>query len=958
MKFNLPKIEKKILDFWKKKKIFQKSLEKTKNNTRFVFYEGPPTANGKPGIHHLLARAFKDIICRYKTMKGFYVERKAGWDTHGLPVEIEVEKKIDTKSKKDIEKYGIDKFNKKCEKSVWLYKKEWEEFTRRIGFWLDLNNPYITYEDNYIETVWWVLKQIWERGLLYKDYKVVPYCPRCGTSLSSHEVSQGYEKIKENSIYVKFKLKDKDKTFFLGWTTTPWTLPGNVALSVNPKFNYVKVKTGEEYLILAEKRLKILKEEEYKVIEKFKGDKLQGIEYEPLFPEANIQNSKNIYKVITADFVSLEEGTGIVHTAPAFGEEDMRAQKRKNEQLKKKNKEEFPVLIPVDEEGKFKEQIKEWKGEFVKKADPKIIKYLKKKSLIYKTEMIEHDYPFCWRCKTPLLYYARDTWFIKMREIKKELLKNNQKINWVPEHIKKGRFGEWLKEIKDWNLSRERYWGTPLPIWECEECGKQVCIGSKKELAEKAENISSISEIDDLHIPFMDKVNLKCECGGRMKRTSEVIDCWFDSGAMPFAQKHYPFENKEEINKNKAFPADYITEAIDQTRGWFYTLLAISTLLKKGHPYRNVICLGLVLDKEGQKMSKSRGNIVKPKEVMEKFGADCVRLYFYTINPPAEPKRFDFDDIRDLYRKFFNTLWQSFNFFSIYTNQGFKPEKKIKPNNILDKWILSRIERLNLQIVNNLDEYDVVRAARLIRDFVDNLSNWYIRASRKRFQKPDNPEMKDEAVQTLYYTLNKFIKISAPFIPFFTEELYKKVKGDKRSIHLEDYPEPNQELIDDKIEGEMQKTRQIVTEALSLRAKKGIKVRQPLSQLTITEKIPTEFLELIRNQVNVKEIKRGKKIELETTLTEELRTEGIIREIIRHIQQMRKKAGFEPDDDILVRFSGEGFLNRVLTENKKEILDEIRAEEFREGDKPKTVFDIEKEIKVDNKKIWLAIKKI
>ncbi len=956
MKLDLPKIEEKILSFWKKKNIFRKSLEKTKQNPRFVFYEGPPTANGKPGIHHLLARAFKDIICRYKTMQGFFVERKAGWDTHGLPVEIEVEKEINLKSKKSIEEHGIDKFNQKCKKSAWLYKKDWEKFTERIGFWLDMENPYITYQNNYIETVWWILKQIWEEGFLYEDYKVVPFCPRCGTSLSSHEVSQGYEKIKENSIYVKFKKKGEENTFFLCWTTTPWTLPGNVVLSVNPKFKYLKVKVNNEYLILAEKRLEVL-DQDYEVIEEFKGEYLEDSEYEPLFPEANTEKAENIYKVILADFVSLEEGTGIVHTAPAFGDDDMVALKNKNRKLKKEDKEEFPVLIPVDEEGKFKKEIKEWQGKFVKKADPEIIKHLKERELIYKEEIIEHDYPFCWRCKTPLLYYIRDTWFIKTTEVKKRLIKNNQKINWVPEHVKTGRFGEWLNEVKDWNLSRERYWGTPLPIWKCKECEKEICIGSREELVKEAENLSSVSEIEDLHRPFIDEIVLKCECGSEMKRTSEVIDCWFDSGAMPFAQQHYPFENKEKIDKKEVFPADYITEAIDQTRGWFYTLLAISTLLGKGNPYKNVICLGLVLDSEGQKMSKSKGNIVKPKEVMEKFGADCARLYFYTINAPAEPKRFDFDDVQDLYRKFFDTLWQSFNFFSIYTEEDFKPKKNLKPNHILDKWILSKVERLNSEIVNNLNKYDVVKAARLLRDFVDDLSNWYIRTSRRRFQKPEKKEEKKEASQTLYYVLRKFVKLSAPFTPFISEEIYKKLKEKKESVHLENYPKAENSLIDDKIEGDMQKARQIVKEALALRAEKGIKVRQPLSFLAIDKKIPDDFMNLTAEQINVKEIRRGDKIELETRLTEGLRIEGILREIIRQIQQMRKKAGFKPKDGILIRFSGENTLDRILIDNKEEILNETKAEELKKGNKPKTVFDIEKEIKVDNKKLWLAIKK-
>jgi len=848
MSLDLPKIEKEILRFWKKDKTFQKSL---KGKKRFIFFEGPPFANGLPGIHHLLARAFKDVILRYKTMQGFLVERKAGWDTHGLPTEMAAEKSLNIKSKKEIEDIGIDKFIDECKKNVFTYKKEWEEFTERIGFWLDTDNPYITCDNDYIESLWWILKQIWDKGLLYQDYKVVPYCPRCGTSLSSHEVAQGYKTVKENSVYVKLKVKDQKNTYLLVWTTTPWTLPGNVAVAVNPNIDYVKLENG---LILAKDKLDL------KVVDTFKGKDLIGLEYESLYGDKT-------YKVVGADFVSLEEGTGIVHIAPAFGIDDMEAGKKNN----------LPVLMTLDEEGKFKQGA--WKGVFAKEADPLIIEDLKKRNLLYKEEMYEHEYPFCWRCKTPLLYYAKNSWFIKMTAVKKELIKNSQDINWEPKYIKKGRFGEWLKDVKDWNLSRERYWGTPLPIWQCEKCNKQICIGSKEKL-----------KIKDLHRPFVDKVILDCDCGGKMKRVSEVIDCWFDSGSMPFAQWHYPFENKQRIDKGISFPADYISEAIDQTRGWFYTLLAISTLLGKESPYKNVVCLGLVLDSKGQKMSKSRGNIVKPQEVMDKFGADCARFYFYTMNPAGEEKRFDFKDCQNLYRKVFDTLWQSYIFFDTYTD---KTKSSNKSKNILDKWIISKTERLNAEVVSYLDKYDIVKASRLFIDFIDDLSNWYIRRSRDRFKDSDK-----QAAQTLIYVLIKVTELIAPFTPFFSEHLYRKI-GFKKSVHLTDYPKP-EKLIDKDLEDKMNKVRIIVMEALAQRAKAGIKVRQPLAGLKIKDKLDKDLLELIKQEVNVKKVSNGKKLELDIKITKDLEKEGEYRELVRNINKIRKEMGLTPKDKISI----------------------------------------------------------
>jgi len=945
MELNLPKIEEEILKFWKENKIFEKSLEKTKNGPRFVFYEGPPYANGLPGIHHLLSRAVKDVILRYKTMQGFFVERKAGWDTHGLPTEVEAEKKLNIKAKRDIEMIGIEKFITACRNSVFTYKKEWEEFTERIGFWLDLEAAYITCSNDYIESLWWILKQIWDKGLLYKDYKVVPYCSRCGTSLSSHEVAQGYQTIKENSIYIKFRVKGEKNTYLLVWTTTPWTLPGNVAIAINPEFSYVKVKTDDIYLILAKERL-IALDKEYKIEEEFKGDKLLKLEYEPLFNF--IKPDKKAYFIISGNFVSVAEGTGLVHIAPAFGEEDM--------EIGKEN--DLPILMTVDEEGKFKKEVKNWPGVYVKDADAPIIEDLKKRSLLYKDEMYEHDYPFCWRCDSPLLYYAKTSWFIKMTAVKEKLIENNEKINWVPEYLKEGRFGEWLREVKDWNLSRERYWGTPLPIWECEECGKKACIGSIQELKEK-----SGQNLDDLHRPYIDSITFQCECGEKMHRVKEVADCWFDSGSMPLAQWHYPFQNKERIDNNISFPADFIAEGIDQTRGWFYTLLAVSTILGLGTSYKNVVSNGIVLDAKGQKMSKSKGNVVWPKDVVNQYGADVARFYFYTINQIAEPKRFDFKDMQSLYRRFFDTLYNTKNFFITYVDEKFKPKKDFKSKNILDRWILSKTHDLNLQLIKKLDDYDIIGAARLFDDFIDALSNWYIRRSRKRFH-PEKAIEKEEACQILYYVILELSKLLAPFCPFISEKIYQELDTkEAESVHLLDYPKPDRNLIDQNLEDKMKKTREIVALALAERVKAGIKVRQPLRKLEIKEeKLDTEFVDLIKDEINIKEIlfdnNLKDKIKLDTEITDELKEEGAVREIIRCVQDMRKNIGLKPKDKILVQYSGSQEINKILIKNKEFILTEARVKDLSLEEKPEKPFDLEKELKVDQQKLLIRIKKI
>jgi len=988
---NLPKIEQKILRFWQREKIFQKSLENRKKCSKFVFYEGPPYANGKPGIHHLLARAFKDIILRYKTMRGFYVERKAGWDTHGLPTEMEAEKKLGINTKKDIEKIGIDKFIKTCRESVFTYKKEWENFTKRIGYWIDLENSYITCSNEYIESVWWILKQIWERGLLYQDYKVVPYCPRCGTSLSSHEVAQGYKKVAEPAIFLKFKVKDvkgleadieqkdlKIPTYFLVWTTTPWTLPGNVALAVNPNFSYViiklRVENNDEKLILAKERLGVI-DQKYQTIKEINGRDLLGLEYEPIYRASGVSD-KSVYKVIDGDFVSSDEGTGIVHIAPAFGEEDMKVIKAQDSS--------FPILLTVDGSGKMRAPGYKWNNMFVKDADNEIVADLKYRNLLYKKEIYHHDYPFCWRCDTPLIYYAKTSWFIKITSVKKQLISNNKKINWIPDYLKYGRFGEWLRDVKDWNLSRERFWGTPLPVWQCQKCNNIIVIGSINELEEL-----SNKKVKDLHRPYIDRITFRCnKCGGVMKRVDEVIDCWFDSGSMPFAQAHFPFafarvqrpkskaQNLEKLIKKLNFPADFICEGIDQTRGWFYTLLAVSTLLDLGPCYKNVISHGIVLDANGQKMSKSRGNIIIPEEIIEKYGADTARFYFYTINSVGEPKRFDFKDIEDLYRRFFATLWNTYIFFSTYAEKDISPKPRIQNLCLLDKWIISRLHNLNYKVIRNLEKYDVVSSARLIKEFIEELSNWYVRRSRRKFQKPNSKKEKNQASQTLYYVLLNLTKLLAPFCPFISEQLYRDLTkitsrssfatiaefrlAIPESVHLCDYPKPDKRLINPRLEKQMREVREITKQALAQRAKIGIKVRQPLNELRIKNhelRREKELLELIKEEVNVKKVSFGNKLMLDTKITPELKEEGIVREIIRQIQQMRKDGGLNPRQKIYLRYSGKEFISSIIEKWKEFIKQETNIFKLEQASKRRERFLAEKEFSIEKENLWIGIKK-
>jgi len=941
---DLPQIEQKILKFWSKKRIFEKSLKQRKSAERFVFFEGPPFANGLPGLHHLEARAFKDIINRYQTMRGFLVERKAGWDTHGLPPELEAEKQLKIKTKKDIEKIGLAKFIEVCRKSVFIYKKEWEVFSERIAFWLDYKNAYITCANDYIESLWWILKQIWQKGLLYKDFKVVPYCPRCGTSLSSHEVAQGYETVKENSVYLKFPVKAEPNSYFLVWTTTPWTLPANTALAVGENINYVKVKAGEQKYILAKERLSVL-DEPYEIEGEFLGGTLISREYDPLF---EMKLDKPGYKIVAAEFVSVQDGTGIVHIAPAFGIEDMEVGKAHD----------LPILMTVDEEGKFKEEVAQWQGKYVKDADVEITADLKKRKLLYKEEMIEHEYPFCWRCGTALLYYAKNSWFIKMTAVREQLLANNENINWVPDYIKHGRFGEWLREVKDWNLSRERYWGTPLPVWECAKCGEIKVVGSVKELGKK---------LKDLHRPYIDKIFFDCpKCNGKMMRTPLVIDCWFDSGSMPFAQWHYPFENKERIDEGLAFPADFICEAIDQTRGWFYTLLAISTVLDKGPAFKNVVSLGHVLDNKGQKMSKSKGNIVQSSEIIDNFGVDVARWYFYTINQAGDPKRFDLKDVKDIYNRFFGTLYNTFVFYKTYVEKNFKPRKNFKPKNILDRWIFSLLNSVNLEITNRLENYDVVSAARTFENFIGELSNWYVRRSRRRFQKPESAAEKNEAAQTLYFVLLSCAKLAAPFIPFLTEEIYLGLKRVRmsESVHLCDYPEVDKKLISKTVEEKMVQAREIVALALAERAAAGIKVRQPLRELRIKNKElwdAKELIELIKDEINVKEIifdeTLKEAIKLDKKIYKDLKEEGVIRELVRQIQEMRRQAGLIRKDRIGLRLeTKDKNFQKVFAKWEAFVFKETLSEKFNEQKTGKP--DLEKDFAADEVKAKIGIKKI
>ena len=844
--------EAEVLKFWKENDIANKCITNREGCDTFTFYDGPPTANGKPHIGHVLTRVIKDMLPRYQSMKGKKVLRKAGWDTHGLPVELEVEKLLGLDGKEQIEKYGIEPFIKKCRESVWKYKGMWEEFSDVVGFWADMEHPYITYENDYIESVWWALNEIWKKGLLYKGHKVVPYCPRCGTPLSSHEVAQGYKDVKERSAMVKFKAKDEDNTYFLAWTTTPWTLPSNLGLVVNPEVDYVKVAYEGQNLIMAEALVESVfanKEGEHPVLERFKGKALEYREYEPLYPYAEGKIKKKAFYVMCDGYVTTSDGTGIVHTAPAFGEDDARVCREYD----------MPFVQFVDAKGNMTEDT-DWPGTFVKDADPLILDDLKATGKLFKAPKFEHSYPHCWRCDTPLIYYARESWFIKMTAVKEQLIANNNTINWIPDAIGKGRFGEWLEHVQDWGISRNRYWGTPLNVWEC-SCGHQHSIGSIAELKSMSDNCP---EDIELHRPYIDAVTIKCpECGGEMKRVPEVIDCWFDSGSMPFAQWHYPFENKEIFAER--YPADFISEAVDQTRGWFYSLLAISTLLFDNASYKNVIVLGHVQDKDGKKMSKSKGNAVDPMDALRKHGADAIRWYFYENSAPWLPNRFHDDAVQEGQRKFMGTLWNTYAFYVLYANidnfDATKYELEYDKLSVMDKWLLSRLNTLIKAVDNNLANYKVTETAKVLQDFVDELSNWYVRRSRERFWGKDMNQDKINAYMTLYTALTTVVKLAAPMVPFITESIYRNLVcsvDDKApiSVHLCDFPVANEAFIDTELEAEMELVLEIVVLGRAARNASNIKNRQPIGNMYVKadRQLDDFFKEIVANELNLKAV--------------------------------------------------------------------------------------------------------
>jgi isoleucyl-tRNA synthetase len=973
-------MEEKILEYWRQKDICARSIEGRKNATRFVLYEGPPTANGSPGIHHVLSRVFKDVIPRYKAMKGYYTPRIAGWDTHGLPVELEVEKELGFSNKMDIEEYGIDKFNARCRESVFRYLEEWNNVTERIAFWVDLDHPYITMENGYIESCWWAIKQMWDRGLVYKGYRVTPHCPRCGTSLSSHEVAQGYkENTEDPSVYIKFKLKPKsfakitdklvDKAvYFLAWTTTPWTLPGNTALAVASKADYAVIEVGDEYIIVADTLRDRLGLADNNLLEKFSGNQLVGIEYQPLFnphdycierrrfqgkSEIALQKSRKdlTYRVISTDFVSMEEGTGIVHIAPAFGEVDYEAGIANH----------LDFVNSVDMQGKITGSYP-FSGKFVKDADIDIITNLDRRGLLLRSEKIYHTYPFCWRCDSPLLYYAKETWYIKTTKVKERLIAGNEEISWYPEHIKYGRFGDWLNNNVDWAFSRERYWGTPLPVWQCSSCYNYECIGSLKELKEKS-GFSGFKEPLDLHRPYIDELHYDClTCKGEMKRVVEVIDCWFDSGAMPIAQWHYPFENETLLSDGR-FPADYICEAVDQTRGWFYSLHAISTLLFDKPSYKNVICLGLILDAKGDKMSKAKGNVVEPKPILDKYGADALRWYFLTASPPGNPRRFSEQIISEVTRQFMLTLWNVYSFFVTYANiDKFSPAAqtyKLDPS-ALDYWIISELNQLVADVDNALENYNPTEAGRKIEGFVNDLSKWYVRRSRRRFWKSENDSDKLAAYTTLYQCLVTISKLIAPFTPFLAEELYNNLVCSEfpqapDSVHLTDFPQGDKGKIDQRLSVDTRLAIRLSSLGRAVRSKVGIKVRQPLTRMVVslTSKSEKQSLERIKVQImdelNIKDLtvvdntsvfesvgyevssEAGYTVALATEITTELAIEGLARDIVHRLQIMRRSADFDITDHIATYYQGGADIKQVVDTFGDYIKRETLSQELIEG---------------------------
>ncbi|HON43323.1 MAG TPA: isoleucine--tRNA ligase [Bacillota bacterium] len=842
---DFPRMERKILEQWNKERVFERSVAQREGAPKFVFFEGPPTANGLPHPGHVLTRAMKDVVLRYKTMRGYQVPRKAGWDTHGLPVELEVEKQLGINGKPQIEQYGVRDFVNKCKESVFKYEQEWRRMTERLGFWVDMDDPYVTYHDSYIESVWWAVKTIWEKGLMYRGHKVVPYCPRCGTALSSHEVAQGYRDVSDPSVFVRFRARGQENLSLLAWTTTPWTLPSNVALAVSPDFEYAYVETGGEILIMAKDLVDARIAAPHSILRTVRGSELIDMQYEPLYTFA-IPDAP-AYRVVAGDFVTLTEGTGIVHIAPAFGEDDMRVAQANG----------LPVVQLVDTQGHFDERAGDWSGLFVKDADRLIVGDLQSRGLLYTQVEYEHSYPFCWRCDTPLLYYARASWFIRMSELRDRLIANNHTINWYPEHIRDGRFGNFLENVVDWAVSRERYWGTPLPIWVCQDCGHEHAVGSIAELRQMAKELPDHFE---LHRPYIDEAVLACpKCGGDALRVPEVMDCWFDSGSMPFAQWHYPFENHDLFNES--FPADFITEAVDQTRGWFYTLLAISTLLFDRAPFSNCMVLGLVLDEQGLKMSKSRGNVADVWRVFDTKGADAVRWYLYTVNAPWTPTRFYEEGVTDAMRKFMGTLWNVYAFYVLYANiDGFVPREHSVPHAgraEIDRWLQSRLAGLVREVTRLMDSYDITAAGRRIEQFVDDLSNWYVRRCRRRYWASEMTTDKEAAYLTLHETLVTIAKLIAPFTPFLAEEIYDNLEPDEGSVHLADYPVPDQEMIDPLLDSEMELARQVVYLGRAARNAVNIKNRQPLSKIVVQATAEEQdklmaLADLVEDELNVR----------------------------------------------------------------------------------------------------------
>lgn len=985
-KADFPKLEEEILAFWDTEKTFEQSVARRAGSVKFVFVEGPPTANGLPHPGHILTRVVKDLVLRYKTMRGFYVPRKAGWDTHGLPVEIEVEKELGISSKREIEEYGIEAFNRRCKESVFRYEKEWVNATKRVGFWIDMEHPYITFDNRYIESVWWSLKEIWKKGLLYKGHKVVPFCPRCETTLSSHEVAQGYQEVEDPSVYVKFKLKQGDGSeplYLLAWTTTPWTLIGNIALAVHPSHPYVKVRVkdadgGWSVLILAEARLDVL-DGEYELLGRMSGTDLEGLKYEPLFHFAKIEGGE-AHTVITAEFVTLEEGTGVVHIAPAFGEVDYEVCREKK----------LGFAQPVTSNGRFTAEVLPLAGVFVKDADKRIIEMLREQGVLYKAGRYLHAYPFCWRCHSPLLYYARESWFIAMRALRENLLANNEQINWYPQHLKHGRFGNFLENIEDWALSRERFWGTPLNIWLCTTCGKQHCVGSIVELRAKAKN--SVPEDIDLHRPYIDDVVLTCEaCGGEARRVKDVIDCWYDSGSAPFAQWHYPFE-QEEFKQN--FPADFITEAIDQTRGWFYSLLGVSTAIFDATPYRAVLSLGHILDEQGVKMSKSKGNVVDINAIFTTEGADALRWYLFTAGPLTEDIRFTKSAIRERQNKFLNTLWNSYFFFVTYANiDHFDPKEKripVEQRNALDRWIISRLHSLTKEVIEAIEQYEIHVAARKLEEFVvADLSNWYIRRSRRRFWIAEENIDKDCAYLTLYEVLVALCKLLAPFVPFITDYIYQNlVRGVREhepvSVHLCDYPQPDEALIAPHLEDSMALVSKLVEAGRRARSEAGIKIRQPLREVVVicpadVKEKAACLAEILQDELNVQkvefadvqeplslkgEFERYKQVEVEggttlcldVALDDTLREEGLVRDIVRRIQGMRKDLDLEYTAKIRIWYEGDEAVRAAMRKYHEYICEETLAVGIDEASSPpKGTQTYEKRWRIGNKEVYLAI---